>query len=167
MSNVIRYNWITAKHFGKGRSKPIRSIILHATEGHKAGDLETLVGGDGRKVSVHWYVTKTGEYYHFVQDADTANHVGQVFDAKFSNSCSIGIEQEHVDNEEDWPDVQVTATANLCAFLRQKHGTLEIAYHKDVAKPHGRKSDPQGFPLDRFHEIMNEAMSHAWTAEEA
>lgn len=166
MSDVIRYHWIEAKHYTKGRKRPIQSILLHATEGHRTGDIQTLVGGDGRKVSVHWYVCKNGDIYHFVQDADTANHAGSTFDAKFSNASSIGIEQEHIDNQEAWTDTQVQAVANLVAFIMQKHGELEIAYHRDVAKPHGRKTDPQGFPLQKFSVLLAEAEKKTWSAEQ-
>lgn len=164
MPNVIRYHWIAAKHFTLWRVRPIEGILLHATEGHEAGDVQTLVGGDGRKVSVHWYVTKTGKIYHFVQDADTANHAGAVNDARFSNAGSIGIEQENIGGN-DWSGLQIEAVANLVAFLMQKHGELPIAYHKDVAVPKGRKSDPQHYPRVQFDARLAEARKLTWTAE--
>lgn len=162
---VIEYVWREAEHYTVGRGgASIASIILHATEGHEAGDLETLIGGGGRSVSVHWYVTRTGKVYHMVDDANTANHAGVVIARAYSNSQSVGIETEHV-NTQDYPPVQVQTVANLCAFLRQKHGRgLAIKSHAQVASPPGRKTDPAQFPWDEFSHMVSTAMFTTWSA---
>lgn len=161
---LIKYHWIAAEFFHAGRPGQIESIILHATEGHIGGDIPTLVGGDGRSVSVHWYVTKKGEYYHFVQDADIANHAGAVSEVRYNNAHSIGIEQEGIPQTEPWPSVQIQATANLVAFLFQKHGTLEIISHAKAAVPPGRKSDPEPYPWAEFNTMLAEAQKQTWEA---
>lgn len=165
MTGIIRYHWIAAKYFGK-RNGPIQSIILHATEGTKAGDIPTLVDGDGRKVSVHWYITRDGEVYHFVQDADKANHVGPALRNDASNAHSIGIEQEYRSGVDHWTDAQVQMCANLCAFLMQRHGDLAIFSHADVAAPKGRKTDPEKYPWDEFHAWLVEAKTKTWEVEQ-
>ena len=68
---LIRYNWQPAQAFkpwrpGEGR---ITAIILHSSDGHEAGDIATLTGP---RVSAHWYVTRAGAIWHFVDDGDTA-----------------------------------------------------------------------------------------------
>jgi len=163
---TISYKWMAAKNFRTGRRRKLASIILHSTEGHRGGDIPTLVGGDGRQVSVHWYVENDGSYVHFVQDADTAFHAGAVFANEYSNDASIGIEQEHIDGKEPWPDVQIRATANLCALLQQKHGNLKIVSHKFVAIPPGRKSDPEPYPWQKFNAMLAEARKQTWTAQQ-
>lgn len=163
-TGVIRYKWMQAAfHKARGAAK-ISSIILHATEGHCSGDIPTLVGGDRRSVSVHWYVERDGTIVHFVQNNEIANHAGAVTKPLYDNAHSLGIEQEHLDNHEDWPDVQIRACANLCAFLLQQYGAIPIVYHKDVAFPAGRKSDPQVYPRAAFDAYVKTAQALHWSA---
>lgn len=176
----IPYLWRPAREgsYNHGRNLPIQSIILHSSCGHKAGDLPTLEGHDASHlVSAHWYVDKQGVYYHLVQNKDTAWHVGAVSEPRWSNSASIGIEQEHLDGElladgtvtggEPWPDVQVQATARLCVALEQRLGHLAITHHSIVAVPHGRKTDPVGFPSEVFWAAWAEATRKTWVFVEA
>lgn len=146
----LYYTWIpcTSSHYTKGRAgAAIESIILHSTDGSKDGDIATLSGKTERLVSVHWYVTRKGEIYHFVQDSDTAWHAGKVRDEMYDNHHSIGIEQEHYDYQEEWPAVQIEAAARLIVALRQKHGVdLPVKSHAYVARPAGRKNDPARYP---------------------
>lgn len=161
---VIRYRFKQAAAYTPGRTRPISSIILHSTDGHEAGDVATLTGP---KVSVHWYVTKDGRYWHFVADADTAYHAGKVDLPQHSNSGSIGIEQEHMDGSEAWPDTLVQATANLVEALRQKHGAdLPVLSHAAVATPAGRKVDPVAFPWEELSGYVKVASEQTWTFEE-
>ncbi len=160
----FNYTWRPAQFFNAGRPQGIKSILLHSTEGREAGDLQTLIGGDGRKVSVHWYITRSGKIYHMVQDGDRANHAGATNMARYGNSQSIGIEHEHFDSREDWPAAQIEASAQLLTFLMQKHGELAIAFHKDVAVPPGRKSDPVGYPLATVKQRMATLKAFHWSA---
>jgi N-acetyl-anhydromuramyl-L-alanine amidase AmpD len=162
----IEFTFKPAKAFKRGRSLPVQSIIVHSSEGRKAGDIATLTGN---AVSSHWYVTRAAEVFHFVDDADTAFHAGRVNDSKFSNSASIGIEQEHFDPDpkrhlpdgEDWPDAQIQTVANLCAFLFQKHSLSKssIKSHAEVAFPKGRKRDPFKYPFEKLFQLIDEAMN--------
>lgn len=161
----INYIWKPAKFFRRGRPGSIRSILLHSTCGTEPGDLATLEGHTDRQVSVHWYVTRTGKVYHFVQDGDVAWHAGLVISSQFSNEASLGIEQEHLDGRQDWPPVQIQAVANLVAFLRQKHGAgLVITSHAAAAAPAGRKVDPVDYPWSEFHQMNAAAMAVHWSA---
>jgi N-acetyl-anhydromuramyl-L-alanine amidase AmpD len=165
---TVEYIWKPAdpRHFRAGRGgHAIKGIVLHSTCGHLAGDISTLTTGDV-EVSSHWYVTKTGEIYHFVQDSDTAYHAGVVADPDWSNSCTIGIEQEHLDGEESWPDVQIAAAGALCAALMAKHGKLAIEHHAQIAFPAGRKVDPVAFPSDVFWAAYSKAALLQWTFSE-
>ena len=153
-----------ARAFKRHRTMSIKSIIVHSSDGRKAGDIATLTGD---KVSSHWYVTRAGEIFHFVDDEDTAFHAGRVNDSRFSNSASIGIEQEHFDpdnkhpNGEDWPDIQIQKVADICAFLFQKHSLSKgsIKSHAEVAFPNGRKVDPVNYPFEKLFQLIDEAMN--------
>ena len=170
-TRTLEYHFQQARAYKPGRALPIQSLILHSTDGRKAGDIATLTGDS---VSVHWYVTRAGEIFHFVADADTAFHVGKPTDPKFSNAASIGIEQEHFDpdpqngkpHNEDWPDVQVHTVATLCAFVFQQFGLAQDAIHShaQVAFPPGRKQDPFGYPFDTLFGLIQEALHFEWQA---
>lgn len=164
---TLDYIWKPAIHgaFTPGRNgHSVKSIILHSSCGRKAGDILTLTGHDaGHLVSSHWYVDKTGTVYHFVQNSDTAYHAGVVCDQKYSNSQSLGIESEHRDGEEAWPDVQVQAMARVCVALRQSFGEIEITHHATVACPPGRKTDPVNFPSSVFWAEYEKVAGDKWT----
>jgi N-acetylmuramoyl-L-alanine amidase len=163
----IEYDWVTAHAFRPGRKFKIRNIVLHSSDGREQGDVATLTGDD---VSSHWYVTRKGKVYHFVQDGDTAFHAGMVFDAEFfSNDATVGIEQEHLDGEEDWPDKQIDKVAQLTAFLIQYHDLKnrdDIKTHAEIAKPKGRKQDPVDYPFEKFYGLVDKYLDDQWSASE-
>lgn len=159
---VIRYRWRPAASYRKGRTGPISAIILHSTDGREQGDIETLTRGP---VSVHWYVTRSGDVWHFVDDADTAYHVGQADAEPHRNGRTIGIEQEHIDGKDDWPDAQLASVAMIVAFERQRFGDIKVLSHASVAYPHGRKIDPADYPWDALREAVAALKSTPITAE--
>lgn len=156
----IKYIWKPAKAYKLGRVHPIQSIILHSSDGHLEGDLATLTGP---KVSAHWYVSKNGDVYHLVDNHNTAYHAGVVYDPKYSNAASIGIEQEHIDEEEEWPMEQVQSAANLIEALSQKYGVLQVKSHAEVAFPAGRKVDPVDYPWKKSQDFVAQASLQKWT----
>jgi len=169
---VLRYTYKQAESFRHGRTETIQNIIVHSTDGRESGDVATLTGPN---VSVHWYVTRAGKIYHFVDNSDTAFHAGVVTSSEYSNAATIGIEQEHFDpdpqhgrpNNEDWPEIQITTVANLCTFLCQRYGLTEnqIHSHAFVASPPGRKQDPFGYPFDQLKAEMEQASAFTWVAQ--
>ena len=180
-TKTIRVIFKQAHAFRKGRNRgaqemQIRNIVLHSSDGRKAGDLATLTGAD---VSAHYYVTRAGEVFRLVQDEDTAFHAGRVTNPKFfSNEATIGIEQEHFDpdpeaghpNNEDWPETQVETVAELVAFLCQEHGLNEpddIKTHAQIAAPRGRKQDPFAYPMHHFTALVTANRQFKWRVVES
>jgi AmpD protein len=155
----LPYIWRSARAFKPGRPGPIKAIILHSSDGRKQGDLETLTGPE---VSAHYYVTRDGLLYHLVMDRDTAFHVGQADRPEHSNGRTIGIEQEHIDGQEDWPEAQLTTVSRLVCALRLRYGYLPVLSHAAVAVPPGRKVDPQGYPWDRLSAAVAAEAGHWW-----
>jgi N-acetyl-anhydromuramyl-L-alanine amidase AmpD len=157
MAVSFSFSWRPACDFRRGRSmngkvQEVRAIILHSTDGHEAGDLETLTGNHPqRPVSAHYYVTRDGRIFKLVMEFNTAFHAGSVVHENWSNACTIGIEQEHVDYQDDWPDAQVLAVARIVADIRRRHGWLvPVLSHAHVAYPPGRKVDPASYPWGRL-----------------
>jgi N-acetyl-anhydromuramyl-L-alanine amidase AmpD len=154
--------FIQAKSFTPGKDRPIQGIILHSTDGEERGDIDTLTRTG---VSVHYYVTRTGKIYQFVNDGDVANHAGKTSGtySGYNNANTIGIEQEHYDRGgkggkygQDWPEAQVQATARLVAYLQKKYGLTNsnVFGHSDVAPE--RKQDPYNYPWDKFHQLVQQ-----------
>ena len=138
---------------GRAGNGQIKGIVLHSSDGNEASDTQTLTGHDpDHKVSAHYYVTKDGRIYQFVNDQDTAFHAGQTAGkyAGYNNNTTIGIEQEHVDGKYAWAPAQVAATARLVASLKAKYGLIDdnIMGHSDVAPE--RKQDPYNYPWKQF-----------------
>ena len=175
-TKTITITFKKAKSFTTGRTidgKPaeIQNIVLHSSDGREAGDIATLTGN---KVSSNYYVTRAGKVFQFVKDKDTAFHAGAVFKPKFfSNAATLGIEQEHFDPDikagrpknENWPDAQIKAVAELVAFLCQEHGldeTDDIKTHAQIARPAGRKQDPFGYPMAALVAQVTANRAHTW-----
>lgn len=135
--------WIPAKAYRKGRTRDIASIMLHSTDGRQDSDIAELT--TKRDKSIHYYVTRSGHIYQFVQESDTAFHAGRVSKSFYSNAATIGIEMEHFDGREDWPAQQVNAVAHLVAWIRERRGDLPVVSHAAAAAPPGRKQDPLSF----------------------
>lgn len=161
MGTTLNYKWVPA-HSSVFRARregaTVESLILHSTDGRCGGDIATLTGEDTdngtHTVSVHWYVTRTGDIYHFVADDDCAFHAGAVNAQKYDNDHSIGIEHEHFDGQEDWPDAQIQASALVGAFLLQQYPDIEVTHHATVAFPAGRKVDPVNFRGDDWWQAL-------------
>jgi hypothetical protein len=75
--------------------------------------------------------------------------------AHYGNAVSIGIEQEHIDGKDDWPDAQVRRSAAFVAHLLQAHPNLtlnNVLGHSDVAPEH--KQDPVDYPWAKFQQYV-------------
>lgn len=169
---TIEYSYVQARNYLPGRSRPVQNIILHASNGSEKDDVQYFTTS---AVSAHWYITRDGRYYQFVDNADTAYHVGKAISTLYSNAATVGIEHEHLDPDpsagrkmnQDWPDAQVLASADLCAFLCHRYGLKpgNILTHAFVAEPQGRVSDPVGFPMKKFEERLKESMRYTWVTQ--
>lgn len=109
----------------KGR-KPI-AIVNHITAGLMPGCLSWMCN-PASKSSAHYLVTRKGEVYQLVENANTAYHAGIVnkpswtlYDNTNPNAYTIGIEHEGQPNE-PLTEAQYQATLALHRMLIQKHG---------------------------------------------
>ncbi len=165
MSGVLQAKWIKAHDYRKGRGgKTVATCVLHSTCGRKQGDIPTLTEKGGPVVSCHFYVTRAGELYQFVKEEDTAYHCGRVDKPEHGNQQTIGVEMEHFDDKEDWPDIQIKVVSKLSAYLRQRYGKdIPFVSHAAIAVPRGRKQDPVEFPWLIFSLYVRSAMKTQWT----
>jgi N-acetylmuramoyl-L-alanine amidase len=132
-------------------------ILLHSTEG--INSLAWLQGNDPTQVDVasaDFLINRLGDIYQLTSRQHHAYHVGVAEwhglrnDRSLLNELLVGIEMEsHETNQPRYTDLQLISCAALCRRLMAQHlfGVLNIEYHRFVARPIGRRSDPVNFPL--------------------
>ncbi len=141
-------------NYGSRGGRSISMVVLHATVGSARSALAWLTNPAAR-VSAHYVIDKLGKVYHLVDDQYAAWHAGRaVWHGETAiNEISLGIELENAnDGHDPYPSEQIDALALL---VQEKVTTYKIVpgmvvRHIDVALPHGRKSDPAGFPFAAF-----------------
>jgi AmpD protein len=102
-------------------------------------------GIEGLTVSAHFYITRTGELWQFVDCDQRAWHAGQsqYRGRTDCNDDSIGIELEGLEGG-PFEIAQYEALSNLCVAIAQQYPVEHIAGHEHIAP--GRKRDPgEGF----------------------
>jgi len=157
----IRQVGMTGRSFkAVGPQRPVRMVVVHSTAARGPGDFNYLRrgGSPDRPVSVHYYIAKDGTISQMVADTDEAWHAGQStwkVDGKLvSPSCnpiSVGIELENLNNGKDpYPEAQYQAVLWLTKQLVTKYNIprSQVVRHLDIAPQ--RKTDPRGFPWERF-----------------
>lgn len=140
---------------GHGEFKSIEAVIDHhtATPLDVEGDYPTLkTVRDGRSdlagPLAQLGLGRSGKVY--VIAAGVAWHAGATFETWQDNWHAIGIEAEH-DGLSPWPAVLYNAYIRLNRALIDGYGLSEsrIRGHKEIAKPVGRKTDPN-FSMDEM-----------------
>lgn len=159
---------MSREHLTRGRTRgPISALVLHATGGRHPHDLAWLRqgGSAAAPVSCHYYISKAGATSQLVADHDTAWHAGvsmwrglEVYQRTADgrrvpslNPVSLGIELENANTGRDpYPELQVRAAVALSRHLVHAHRIprAHLVRHLDIAP--GRKTDPAGFPWERF-----------------
>jgi hypothetical protein len=150
--------WATRGH---GEFLGVNSIVLHHTATPKsyAGDYPSLrVVRDGRSdlpgPLSQLGLGRNGTVY--VIAAGVAWHAGATFYPRQDNWHAIGIEAEH-DGISPWPLIQHAAYVRLVAALVEHYGIAlsNVQGHKEVAKPLGRKIDPNFDMTDFRRRVRN------------
>lgn len=155
----IEWLGMTRRHYQPGALTQVRMVVIHATAGRAPGDLNWLrQGGDERRpVSVHYYIGRNGRVVQLVKEEDIAWHAGAsvwAVDGRVMQHCnrfSIGIELENLNTGRDpYPEAQYAAAVELTRALVRRHNVPrgQLVRHLDIAP--GRKTDPAGFPWERF-----------------
>ena len=159
-----------AQHYTKGREgHKIKLIVLHSTETTGKGPtpsglwLSTLSPPPQGNVSAHHLYGRDGVRYDLVNRADTAYHTGDVAWGPYQgdgagwicNLESIGHEFENSNTRRRTSEpyamnvllngAWTVATEMISYGIAWDH----VVCHRDIAtNPPGRRSDPDGFPLD-------------------
>lgn len=154
----VTYNK-TRRGVGKGwdyrRNASPKTLIIHTTNGNKGTyfDNEARYIYYSNVISAHYLVGKRGEVVQFLDPALRAWHAGAVFDARFNNNNSIGIEVHYTPGEGAWPSAMYNSLLELSRELVKTYRITNIELverHRYVAVPKGRKIDPSGMSDAEF-----------------
>ena len=131
-----------------GRTGKPLSIIIHATHGRagSTSDAEARFLRDSPDVSAHYLMARDGRTFRILPDEHVAWHAGEC-QPLYRNDTSIGIEI-HAAVTEAITGPQKVALADLLRALTAQWAIVpsNIASHRAVALPAGRKSDPAMWP---------------------
>jgi N-acetylmuramoyl-L-alanine amidase len=146
--------------------RQIEWILLHSSEGTNSLGWLTTDSPPPNNVSAHALINRIGHRYHLVDPQDVAYHAG-VCRWGITNYNSLGIEIENKSElgtgvHEDYPTIQLATTAHLLAGFMYSFGVDRdhIVYHRDIAMPRGRRTDPDFFPEDLFWPLVTEYYSY-------
>ncbi len=137
---------------------PVDVVVLHSTcmPTNETDETVRLFQSTASKVSSHYVVGKDGRIVQMVSEGDRAWHAGVCrWQGRTDiNSCSVGIEMVHQDQnaQDDWPDAQMEAVARLLLSIRARHRVPNdhVIFHSECAYPAGRKTDPRDFDRSRL-----------------
>ena len=145
LATVEEPGWRTRGHGGLAVPAPA-AIVLHHTAGPPTGDAPSLgVVRDGRPglpgPLAQLVLARSGRVH--VVAAGLCWHAGATWETWQSNAYSIGIEAEAT-GRAPWPPVQYDAYVRLARALADHYGVpyARVLGHKEVARPAGRKTDP-------------------------
>ena len=131
---------------GHGEMTAVDAIINHHTAGPETGDFPSLATvRDGRPdldgPLAQLGLGRSGRVW--VIAAGVCYHAGATFQSWQNNWHAIGIEAEATGTDE-WPDDQYEAYVRLNRALCDGYGVPvdRVLGHKEIAKPLGRKTDP-------------------------
>lgn len=143
-------DWQTRGH---GSMVAVDAIICHHTAGAKTGNYPSMaVVRDGRPgldgPLAQLGLARDGTW--LVIAAGLCWHAGVVFETWQGNSHAIGVEAEGT-GVDPWPQVQYDSYARGVRVLADHYSVpnARVLGHKEVAKPKGRKNDPN-FDMNEF-----------------
>lgn len=165
--------WVASPNFNPRTlgKEGVDVLVLHSTctATNDTDETVRLFQSPDSQVSSHYVVGKDGQVVQMVSENDRAWHAGECrWQGRADiNSCSIGIEMVHQDQDprDDWPAAQLEAVARLLLDIRARHRIPNdhVIFHSECAWPLGRKTDPQNFDrprlLQRVAELALEATS--------
>lgn len=139
------------------RSAPIRVVVLHNDASPKESATLSWVCAPESKVSYHVLVARDGTLYRLVPDDRRAWAVGVSVwkGVRDVNSVSLNLAfSNRNDHHEPLTDAQLAAARAVIAEWRARWPAIEeVTTHAIVARPVGRKHDPEAAPNFRLEDL--------------
>jgi N-acetylmuramoyl-L-alanine amidase len=139
-------NWIE-------RTDGVDVIVLHATVLDSLEEVVLHFTRESPGVSAHYTIDRDGTVAQHVDEANAAFHAGEseMPDGRRSvNDFSIGVELvNRNDGVDPYAEAQIEALNRLISGICSRHPIRHIVSHAEIARPLGRKSDPNGLDFSR------------------
>lgn len=145
--NVVETGGWTSRSHGDLPDRPV--VVWHhdaSPEGDSPGALDWMVS-NWDNASAQIWINRYGVVY--LVGAGIAWHAGPVLEGMPNNAKSVGIETDHTTGE-DWPAELLAALRLVTAVILRRSQIAADAglyFHRQIARPFGRKSDPDGLVL--------------------
>lgn len=151
--------WVQSPNYGRRPDNTvIDTIVLHSTVIPTLQQTTEAFYNPKSEVSSHFTIGKDGSIVQNVSTFKRAWHAGVSKDSLGRdnvNNFSIGIELVNLnDGKDPYPPAQIQVLRFLILALKRRFPTLHyIVSHEYIAIPHGRKSDPKGFPWQTLDDL--------------
>lgn len=138
------------------RSHPIRAIVLHCDASPKESATLEWLANPKSKVSYHVLIGRDGTAYRIVPDTRRAWACGVsawngVTDV---NGVSLNLAfSNRNDHHEPLTDAQMVKAREVIAAWKAKWAIEAVTTHAIVARPVGRKHDPEAAPNFRLEDF--------------
>ncbi len=142
-----------------------KSILVHTTNGNlwTQFDSEVRYLYYSNVVGSHYIIGKQGQVVQLLHPRYRAWHAGAVYDSRYNNNNSIGIEVHYTPGEGSWTSLMYQRLTELVRQLKMEYkifSTELVERHRRVAIPAGRKIDPSGMTDVRFQVWRNGLFSY-------
>lgn len=128
------------------RSHPIRCVVLHNDGSPRESSTLSWTSSPQSQVSYHVLIGRDGTCYRLVDDTRRAWAVGVSAwrGVRDVNGVSLNLAwSNRNDGTEPLTDAQIAQAKHVIASWRQKWLIEDVTTHKIVARPIGRKHDPE------------------------
>lgn len=136
----------------RGRTRPVTTIVLHATAGTSlAGAVSTL---RDRGLGYHYLIERNGTVHKGCATSRNCGHAGvsEGPDGAHANGYSIGVAFVHPNNGSAISEAAIQSVKELCKELADAIPSIEwlTTHYAITVKPNGsyRKSDPRNCPVE-------------------
>jgi N-acetyl-anhydromuramyl-L-alanine amidase AmpD len=139
------------------RSHPVRLIVLHNDASPKESATISWTRTPESKVSYHVLIGRDGTPYRLVPDERRAWAVGVSLwqGVKDVNGISLNLAfSNRNDGKEPLTEAQLAAAKSVIADWRSRWPIEAVTTHKLVARPIGRKHDPEAAPNFRLQDFL-------------
>jgi len=149
--------WVQSPNYNRRPDDTvIDTIVLHSTVIPTLEATTRAFYDPKSQVSSHFTIGKDGSIVQNVSTFQRAWHAGVSKDSlgrENVNNFSIGIELVNLnDGKDPYPQAQIEVLRFLILEMKRRFPTLRyIVSHEYIAQPHGRKSDPKGFPWQELN----------------
>lgn len=143
-------------HSARPQGVSPRVIVLHATGPGSLKGVLDWVKTKNSKVSYHGLIAADGTYYQIVPDDRTAWHAGvsEWNGVQNINGISLGLAFVNPnDGVIPLTPQQIAIAKGVIQYWRQKYAIEGIVTHAAVARPRGRKTDPEAVPNFRLFDF--------------